>query len=100
MEYRPGWDCHGLPIEVKALQALKKSHENLSPLEIRKAARKLAAKTVEEQKAGFREWAVMGDWDGAYKTMDKDYELRQLQVFKNMVAKGIACWLSQMVVYY
>src|ERR1700712_137794 len=54
VEYVPGWDCHGLPIEVKALQALKKSHDTLSPIAVRKAARRLAEKTIEEQKAGFQ----------------------------------------------
>jgi isoleucyl-tRNA synthetase len=99
VEYVPGWDCHGLPIEVKALQALKKSHDTLSPIAVRKAARKLAEKTIEEQKAGFKEWAVMGDWDNAYKTMDPAFELRQLNVFKAMVEKGLI-YRARMPVYW
>jgi isoleucyl-tRNA synthetase len=89
VNYIPGWDCHGLPIEVKALQALKIHHDDISAVEVRKAARKLATKTVEEQKQGFREWGVMGDWDNAYKTMDKGFEMRQLKVFKEMVERGL-----------
>ncbi|KAF2402726.1 isoleucyl-tRNA synthetase [Trichodelitschia bisporula] len=89
VHYVPGWDCHGLPIEVKALQALKVSHDAMGPVEIRRAARKLAEKTVEGQKKGFREWAVMGEWDNAYKTMEKSFELRQLGVFQRMVEKGL-----------
>ncbi|KAB8336747.1 hypothetical protein FH972_021056 [Carpinus fangiana] len=93
VHYVPGWDCHGLPIEVKALQALGEGqhgdHRKLSPVDIRKAAAKLAEKTIKEQKKGFREWAVMGDWDNSYKTMDKAFEVRQLRVFKSLVEKGL-----------
>jgi isoleucyl-tRNA synthetase len=88
VQYIPGWDCHGLPIEVKALQALKKNHESLSPVAIREAAKKLAQKTIEEQKTGFKDWAVMGDWEKAYTTIDPEFQLNQLQVFRDMVKKG------------
>lgn len=109
MEYRPGWDCHGLPIELKALQAhqqssLEKESKNmvdeptkeasvahgagLSPLAIREAAKKLATKTISEQMHAFRSWGVMGEWDKPYKTMDAEFEIKQLQVFRDMVAKG------------
>ncbi|TLD35720.1 isoleucyl-tRNA synthetase [Venturia nashicola] len=89
VNYIPGWDCHGLPIEIKALQALKVHHDDVGAVDIRKAARELAMSTVEEQKAGFKEWGVMGDWDHAYKTMEKGFEMRQLKVFKEMVEKGL-----------
>lgn len=85
----PGWDCHGLPIEIKALQALQAHHDTLRPPAIREAARALAEKTVEEQKKGFKEWAVMGDWDNTWRTMDKTYISRQLRVFKGMVERGL-----------
>jgi isoleucyl-tRNA synthetase len=89
VQYVPGWDCHGLPIEVKALQGLKAHHDDIGPVAVRDAARTLAATTVEEQKAGFKEWAVMGDWANGYKTMDKEFELRQLGVFMEMVERGL-----------
>jgi isoleucyl-tRNA synthetase len=89
VHYVPGWDCHGLPIEIKALQTLQAHHDTLEPPDIRKAARSLAEKTVEEQKKGFKEWAVMGDWDGSWRTMDKSYILRQLHVFKCLVERGL-----------
>lgn len=89
VSYIPGWDCHGLPIEIKALQAQKQDAAQSDPVSIRKAARKLATKTIEEQKRGFKEWAVMGDWDNAYKTMERGFELRQLEVFKAMFEKGL-----------
>ena len=89
VQYIPGWDCHGLPIEVKALQALHKTHESLGPVAVRQVARALAEKTVDEQKQGFKQWAVLGDWDQAYRTMDTDYILRQLDVFKAMVSRNL-----------
>jgi len=111
VEYRPGWDCHGLPIELKALQAQAvgkdgqetedgdrrdsaielegaRTQPNMTPVEIRLAARELASKAVEEQKESFRSWGVMGDWANPYLTMDKDFELRQLKVFREMVVQG------------
>jgi len=96
VNYRPGWDCHGLPIELKALQAQKeKSKESgeiaapsMSPLKIRRKASQLAGRTIEEQKKEFRSWGVMGEWDNPYKTMDRDFEIRQLGVFREMVKKG------------
>ena len=85
VNYTPGWDCHGLPIEIKALQS---ETQKRSPQHVRSAARKLALKTIERQRAGFKAWGVMGDWTNAYKTMDKGFELRQLRVFQDMVQKG------------
>jgi isoleucyl-tRNA synthetase len=89
VSYIPGWDCHGLPIEIKALQAQKKDASQTSPVTVRAAARQLATRTIEDQKRGFKEWAVMGDWDNAYKTMERGFEIRQLEVFKTMFEKGL-----------
>jgi isoleucyl-tRNA synthetase len=89
VHYVPGWDCHGLPIEVKALQALRAHHDQIGPVAVRAAARALAETTVEEQMKGFKEWAVMGDWKNSYKTMNRDFEMRQLGVFKAMVSGGL-----------
>jgi len=55
---------------------------------IRTIARKLATETIEKQKASFRGWGVMGEWDKPYKTMDLDFEVEQLNVFKEMVRRG------------
>ncbi|OJJ51757.1 hypothetical protein ASPZODRAFT_108745 [Penicilliopsis zonata CBS 506.65] len=92
VQYIPGWDCHGLPIELKALQGQKDLSSISGPAGaavIRKAARKLASKTVVEQMKGFRSFAVMADWENHYKTMNKDFEMRQLGVFREMVEKGL-----------
>ncbi|KAI4176042.1 MAG: hypothetical protein LQ343_001324 [Gyalolechia ehrenbergii] len=96
--YVPGWDCHGLPIEIKAVEQLlaERVDEGLNfkngtidPLEIRRAARKLAHSAFSEQKKSFQDWAIMADWDNAWKTMDQKFELRQLEVFSAMVKKGL-----------
>ncbi|OCF44364.1 isoleucine-tRNA ligase [Kwoniella heveanensis CBS 569] len=92
VHYIPGWDCHGLPIEHKALAALGKSHTSLQPLEVRAEARKVALDAIEIQKAQMRALAVMADWDnekGTYRTLDHDYEIRQLRLFKTMVERGL-----------
>ncbi|KAL1984292.1 hypothetical protein VTN96DRAFT_9250 [Rasamsonia emersonii] len=92
VNYVPGWDCHGLPIELKALQAQKELGElkgTAGAAVIRKAARELAERTVAEQMKGFRGWAIMGDWEGHWKTMDKGFEMKQLAVFREMVDRGL-----------
>ncbi|KAJ6256718.1 hypothetical protein Dda_8585 [Drechslerella dactyloides] len=104
VSYIPGWDCHGLPIELKALQNIRGTTEdvsvmspadavekskNLNAIEIRGLARDLAANTVEAQKDAFRSWGVIGDWENAYRTMDLEYEVRQLRVFNEMIKKGL-----------
>ncbi|KKY15691.1 putative isoleucyl-trna synthetase [Phaeomoniella chlamydospora] len=92
VEYVPGWDCHGLPIELKALEQHKKGLKDQpfpSPTEIRQIARRLAETTVERQKEQFRSWGIMADWDNAWKTMDKEFELRQLSVFLSLYSQGL-----------
>lgn len=90
--YVPGWDCHGLPIEIKALERHREKQDGggiLDAVGIRRAARSLATKTVKEQMKGFKEWGVMADWEKSWKTMDKSFEIKQLEVFREMVKKGL-----------
>lgn len=99
MDWVPGWDCHGLPIEQKAVEQLNEEASSAEPsssisshhdaLTIRKAARDLATRTVEVQKTSFRQWGIMADWENPWRTMDKSFEVRQLEVFKEMVNKGL-----------
>ncbi|KAJ5698078.1 hypothetical protein N7462_000083 [Penicillium macrosclerotiorum] len=92
VRYVPGWDCHGLPIELKALQGLRElgvAHDSVSPAVIRKSARQLARQTVKEQMKGFRGFGVMADWDNHWKTMDREFENRQLGIFREMVDHGL-----------
>ncbi|KAL8729910.1 MAG: hypothetical protein Q9181_004846 [Wetmoreana brouardii] len=94
VEYVPGWDCHGLPIEIKALERLKGqlatgNDESIDPILVRHAARELAEDSIATQRHEFREWGIMADWNNAWKTMDWDFELRQLEVFSDMVKAGL-----------
>lgn len=99
MDWVPGWDCHGLPIELKAVEQLTEESSKADtcssdsslpePLTVRKAARDLATRTVGDQKAAFREWGIMADWASPWRTMDKSFEIRQLEVFKEMVKKRL-----------
>ncbi|RIA87776.1 Isoleucyl-tRNA synthetase [Glomus cerebriforme] len=89
VNYIPGWDCHGLPIELKALTELKNvDKSSLTPLQIREVAKKSALDALEVQRKEFTSWGIMGDWENPYKTLDKEYEVRQLQVFHKMMKKG------------
>ncbi|KAI9840941.1 MAG: isoleucine-tRNA ligase [Sclerophora amabilis] len=93
VDYVPGWDCHGLPIELKALQRQapreKGTSRVQSAISTRIAARKLANEVVEEQKDGFKQWGIMADWAASWKTMDADFEKKQLGIFKEMVDEGL-----------
>ena len=85
----PGWDCHGLPIELKVLQGLKSSERaELTPVSLRKKAHAYALEQVEGQKAGFRRWGIWADWDQPYLTLQKSYEAAQIGVFGAMVLAG------------
>ncbi|KAI9355820.1 tRNA synthetases class I-domain-containing protein [Pilaira anomala] len=86
--YRPGWDCHGLPIELKALEQIRRKGDDLSPVDIRKIAKAKALSEVEKQMASFKSWGVMGDWDKPYLTLNSGYEIRQLRVLIDMIKNG------------
>ncbi|WP_273826513.1 class I tRNA ligase family protein, partial [Pseudomonas asplenii] len=68
--YVPGWDCHGLPIELKVEQLYGKPGEKLTAAEFRQKCREYAAEQVEGQKKDFIRLGVLGDWDRPYLTMD------------------------------
>ncbi|MGG6298302.1 isoleucine--tRNA ligase [Leptolyngbya sp. AN02str] len=89
VRYVPGWDCHGLPIELKVLQAMKpEERRNLSPLELRKRAKAWALEQQQQQCASFMRYGVWGDWSHPYLTLTPDYEAAQIGVFGDMVLKG------------
>jgi isoleucyl-tRNA synthetase len=89
VRYVPGWDCHGLPIELKVIQGMKQSERSsLTPLELRHKARDFALKAVEEQRQSFKRYGVWGDWEHPYLTMKPEYEAAQIGVFGQMVLKG------------
>ena len=85
----PGWDCHGLPIELKVLQGLSSSERaELTPLSLRQKAHAFALEQVEGQKQGFQRWGIWADWETPYLTLQKDYEAAQIGVFGAMVLAG------------
>ncbi len=89
VHFVPGWDCHGLPIELKVLQNLDQiQRKSLTPLKLRKKAAAYARKQVESQMCGFRRWGIWGDWAKPYLTLQKNYEASQIRVFGEMVLKG------------
>ncbi|GAA5970004.1 hypothetical protein JCM11641_000230 [Rhodosporidiobolus odoratus] len=89
VHYTPGYDTHGLPLELKALSTLKKPASSLPPQEIRAAARAEAEKGVATQTEEFKSFGVLGDFEKPYRTMDWSYEKRQLEVVRDMVGKGL-----------
>jgi isoleucyl-tRNA synthetase len=91
--YRPGWDCHGLPIELKVDRSLGAKKREMSPIEFRKACRAYAEKYVGVQRAEFERLGVLGEWSDPYLTMSSDYQatiVRQLARFveKDLVYKA------------
>ena len=87
--FRPGWDCHGLPIELKVLQAMgDEERRALTPLELRRRARDWALEQVEQQKRGFQRWGIWAEWDQPYLTLEPAYEAAQIGVFGRMAKAG------------
>ncbi|KAF9041334.1 tRNA synthetases class I-domain-containing protein [Panaeolus papilionaceus] len=102
VHYVPGWDCHGLPIENKAMKDLDMDPLKTSPLVIREAARKTALREIDSQKAQFRTMGIMANWDSSedtYRTLDSHYTIRQLRIFQKMVEKGLI-YRQHRPVYY
>ncbi|BBD61726.1 isoleucyl-tRNA synthetase [Nostoc sp. HK-01] len=89
VRYVPGWDCHGLPIELKVLQNLKSAErQSLTPLQLRQKAKEFALATVDDQRQNFKRYGIWGDWDNPYLTLKPEYEAAQIGVFGQMVLKG------------
>ncbi|KAJ7207110.1 tRNA synthetases class I-domain-containing protein [Mycena pura] len=91
VKYIPGWDCHGLPIENKALSEIGADLTALPPLAIRRAAHKTALREIDTQREQFKRLGIMADWstESTYRTIDHSYQMRQLRIFRNMVENGL-----------
>ena len=72
--YVPGWDCHGLPIELQVEKNLGSKKHEMSKLEMRRECRKYAEKFIDIQREEFRRLGVLGDWGNPYLTMNYEYE--------------------------
>jgi isoleucyl-tRNA synthetase len=86
--YLPGWDCHGLPIEINIDKELGPRKAKLSPLEVRQACRRNAEKFINLQREDFRRLGVFGEWDHPYTTMAPEYEALTAEAFLEFLRQG------------
>ena len=87
--YVPGWDCHGLPIEFKVSQEMRKAGDtSADAATIRKACEAYARKFIDIQRMQFKRLGVLGDWENPYLTLNKEYEADELRLFADIVEKG------------
>ncbi|HUH86849.1 MAG TPA: isoleucine--tRNA ligase [Pusillimonas sp.] len=84
-QYVPGWDCHGMPIEI---QIEKKYGKNLPVAEVQAKARAYALEQIERQKVDFKRLGVLGDWNRPYLTMNHATEANELRVLARIMEKG------------
>jgi isoleucyl-tRNA synthetase len=92
--YVPGWDCHGLPIEIKVDEQLGRKKLEMPALSVRRACREYAQKYVDLQRSQFERIGVFGRWDNPYLTMSNGYEASIVETFydffeKDFVYKGL-----------
>ncbi len=87
--YVPGWDCHGLPIEIKVDDLLGRKKLDMDPLAVREECRKYAQKYLDLQREQFKRIGVFGRWDKPYSTMDPQYESVVLQTFYSFYEQGL-----------
>jgi len=86
--YVPGWDCHGLPIELMVEKKVGKPGSKISADDFRKACRIYAAKQVDGQRTDFKRLGVLGDWDNPYLTMDFSFEADTIRSLGRIVENG------------
>jgi len=87
--YVPGWDCHGLPIELKLLKELGPKKADMSVAELRRACRAYAARFVDVQREQFKRLGVLGDWADPYLTMDFRYQAAIMRALGRFVEQGM-----------
>lgn len=88
--FQPGWDCHGLPIELKVLQELgwDKNPSELNVRTLKKKCREFANHWIDRQMADLKRLGIMADWQNPYITMSKEYQAGILEVFSKFVEGG------------
>src|SRR5450755_4095091 len=86
--YVPGWDCHGLPIEMQVEKTHGRVGQKIKAKAFRAACREYANKQVDAQRADFKRLGVLGDWDHPYLTMMPRYEAEQLRAFAIIIKNG------------
>ncbi|WP_033161467.1 class I tRNA ligase family protein, partial [[Mycoplasma] collis] len=83
-----GWDTHGMPIELKMLQSIKKDHKNIDSAFLRTKAKEYALEQIENQKKQFKKLQILTDWNKIYVTLDPKFEAMQLELLKKMALNG------------
>ncbi len=86
--YVPGWDCHGLPIELQVEKKIGKPGRKVSAAGFREACRDYAAKQVERQRLDFKRLGVLGEWENPYLTMDFGFEAEIIRSLGRIVENG------------
>src|SRR6266446_606093 len=86
--YVPGYDCHGLPIELYVDRKLGAKKANMPPISIRRACREHAAQALKNQTRDFKRLGILGDWDNPYLTMSNHYEAETARMFARFVERG------------
>ncbi len=86
--YIPGWDCHGLPIELNVEKKLGKVGDKVTAKEFRESCRNYAKEQIEIQKGEFKRLGVLGDWEHPYLTMDNKFEARIVRSLGKIISKG------------
>lgn len=100
VDFIPGWDCHGQPIEHKVEETLGTKKFNDMPVsEVRSMCADFAVKNIDLQKEGFRRLGVLADWDEAYLTLTHDHDAADIEVFKRFWDRG-ALYKGRKPVYW
>ncbi|MET4568190.1 isoleucine--tRNA ligase [Rhodanobacter soli] len=86
--YVPGWDCHGLPIEIAVEKKFGKPGDKLDAAAFRQKCREYATEQVDTQRADFKRLGVLGDWDHPYRSMDFRFEADMLRALARIVSNG------------
>jgi isoleucyl-tRNA synthetase len=86
--YVPGWDCHGLPIELMVEKKIGKAGHKVDAKTFRNACREYAAKQIDKQRSDFKRLGVLGDWDNPYLTMDYSTEANIIRALGDMISTG------------
>ncbi len=87
--YLPGWDCHGLPIELQVDKNLGAKKKEMSPVAFRQACRAYALKFLDIQRSEFVRLGILGEWDAPYRTMDPAYQAAIVRELATFVEKGL-----------
>ncbi|HKP38075.1 MAG TPA: isoleucine--tRNA ligase [Pyrinomonadaceae bacterium] len=86
--YVPGYDCHGLPIELHVERKLGEKKASMPPLSIRRACREFAANALKRQTKDFQRLGILGEWENPYSTMSDHYEAETARLFARFVERG------------